>query len=87
MSDPIALVALAIAVVAALAALLAAVRSGRSVAPDAASTIQAQRVEDQLQSVVERLARIDAAQQGIDRLREPMDELLSVFQKIGRAHV
>ena len=37
MSDPIALVALAIAVVAALAALLAAVRSGRSVAPDAAS--------------------------------------------------
>ena len=78
MSDPIALVA--IAVVAALAALLAAVRSGRSVAPDAASTIQAQRVEDQLQSVVERLARIDAAQQGIDRLREPMDELLSVFQ-------
>ena len=80
MSDPIALVALAIAVVAALAALLAAVRSGRSVAPDAASTIQAQRVEDQLQSVVERLARIDAAQQGIDRLREPMDELLSVFQ-------
>ena len=80
MSDPIALAALLVAVFAALAALVAALRSGRTSPADPTSTLQAQRVEDQLQSVVERLARIDAAQQGIDRLREPMDELLSVFQ-------
>jgi hypothetical protein len=80
MNDPITIVALILAAIAAAAALFAAARSGRTAPPDPTSTLQAQRVEDQLQSVVERLARIDAAQQGIDRLREPMDELLSVFQ-------
>ena len=80
MNDPITIVALILAAIAAVAALFAAARSGRTAPPDPTSTLQAQRVEDQLQSVVERLARIDAAQQGIDRLREPMDELLSVFQ-------
>ena len=80
MNDLVTIVALILAAIAAVAALFAAARSGRSAPPDPTSTLQAQRVEDQLQSVVERLARIDAAQQGIDRLREPMDELLSVFQ-------
>lgn len=80
MNDTLVIVAIVLAAVAAAAALFAAARSGRGVGPDPTSTLQAQRVEDQLQSVVERLARIDAAQQGIDRLREPMDELLSVFQ-------
>lgn len=80
MNEPITIVALILAAIAAVAALFAAARSGRTAPPDPTSTLQAQRVEDQLQSVVERLARIDAAQQGIDRLREPMDELLSVFQ-------
>jgi hypothetical protein len=80
MNDPITIVALILAAIAAVAALFAAARAGRPAPPDPTSTLQAQRVEDQLQSVVERLARIDAAQQGIDRLREPMDELLSVFQ-------
>jgi hypothetical protein len=70
MNDPITIVALILAAIAAAAALFAAARSGRTAPPDPTSTLQAQRVEDQLQSVVERLARIDAAQQGIERLRE-----------------
>ena len=73
MNDLLTIIALILAAIAATAALFAAARSGRSAPPDPTSTLQAQRVEDQLQSVVERLARIDAAQQGIDRLREPLD--------------
>ena len=80
MNDLLLVVAVLLAAVAACAAVAAALRAGRAPSADPTSLIQAQRVEDQLQSVAERLARIDAAQQGIDRLRQPMDELLSVFQ-------
>ena len=39
-----------------------------------------QRVESELQNVVQSLTRINAAQAELDRLRQPMDDLLAVFQ-------
>jgi DNA recombination protein RmuC len=80
MTDPLVLVAAVLAAIAALAALAAAARAGRSKPADASATLQAQRVESELQNVVQSLTRINAAQSEIDRLRQPMDELLAVFQ-------
>ncbi len=80
MGDPLILAALAIATVAACAATIALLRSRGAAPLESTSLVQAQRVEDQLQSVVAGLARVGAAQAQIDALRRPMDELLAVFQ-------
>ena len=87
MNEPLVIVALVLSAVAAVSALVAALRAGRGAPADASSTLQAQRVESELQNVVQSLTRINAAQAELDRLRQPMDDLDRKSTRLNSSHI